>query len=41
MLFTKSLEKRRSGTSGTTMGVTCKAVAERERVGERLYGRAM
>jgi hypothetical protein len=41
MLFTKSLEKRRSGTSRTIIEVTCKAVAERERTGKRLYGRAI
>jgi hypothetical protein len=33
MLFTKSLEKRRNGISGTAIGEAGKAVAERERCG--------
>jgi hypothetical protein len=40
MLFTKSLEKRRSGSSGITLEEAVKAVAERNMRG-KLGGRAM
>jgi hypothetical protein len=40
MLFTKSLEKRRNGISGTAIEEAGKAVAERK-CGEGLYGRAI
>jgi hypothetical protein len=41
MLFTKSLEERRNGTSGTAIEEAGKAVAEQERAGKRLYSRAI